>query len=486
DAAGRLSPRHRRCGADPSRKGRPAERAASRGSRDRLGRSHGDGAVHGRGASSGASDRRAPGHHAGARAVARAHAALDSPLRDPAQRLQDLSRSLARAGLGAGDRRDVFRARRGHRAALRRARADGHAGALRAPHRRPDRLRGEEPLHHAAADVRRPRAGDPYLPRRRVPRAEGRGLPMNGGRLQGRVALVPGASRNIGRAVALAFAAEGADLVLNTRVNAAELDAVAAECRKAGVRTVTALGDVGDPAVCQAMVERGLAELGAVDVLVCNAAIRPHKSVTDTSVEEWHRVLGVNLHSAFYLAGAAVPAMKERRRGSIIALGGMSSLTGRPNTAVVTVAKTGLLGLVRPLAAELGPFGIRVNMVMPGFIDTERRHAEWYPEFRQSPPGSPEELAKIPLRRLGRPEDIADACVFLASDASSYVTGDSIRVMGGRVIGGSVGPAAAAPAPAPRSRRSAVPAASDSSRRAGPPAPDVARCSARRTPAALR
>ena len=90
---------------------------------------------------------------------------------------------------------------------------------------------------------------------------------------------------------------------------------------------------------------------------------------------------------------------------------------------------------MRALAAELGPFGIRVNMVMPGFIDTERRHAEWYPEFRQAPPGSPEELAKIPLRRLGRPEDIADACVFLASDASSYVTGDSIRVMGGRVIG---------------------------------------------------
>ncbi len=203
---------------------------------------------------------------------------------------------------------------------------------------------------------------------------------MNAGKLQGRVALVTGASRNIGRAIALAFAAEGADLVLNTRVNGEELEAVAGECRKAGVRAVTALGDVGDPAVCQTMVERGLCELGAVDVLVCNAAIRPH-------------------------------------------------------TAVVTVAKTGLLGFVRALAAELGPFGIRVNMVMPGFIDTERRHAEWYPEFRQAPPGSAEELAKIPLRRLGRPEDIAEACVFLASDASSYVTGDSIRVMGGRVIG---------------------------------------------------
>ena len=254
-------------------------------------------------------------------------------------------------------------------------------------------------------------------------------------RLGGKTALVTGASRNIGRAIALAFAAEGADLVLNTRVNAGELEAVAAECRKAGVRVVTALADVGDAAAVEAMVARGLDELGAIDVLVCNAAIRPHKSLTDTTVEEWHHVLGVNLHSAFYLARAAVPAMKARRRGSIIALGGLSSVTGRPNTAVVTTAKTGLLGLVRALAAELGPFGIRANMVMPGYIDTERRYAEWYPEFRKAPPGSPEQLKDIPLGRLGRPEDIADACVFLASDASAYVTGDSIRVMGGRFIG---------------------------------------------------
>jgi len=145
-------------------------------------------------------------------------------------------------------------------------------------------------------------------------------------------------------------------------------------------------------------------------------------------------VLGVNLHSAFYLA-RAIPGMKERGRGSIIALGGLSSLTGRPNTAAVTTAKTGLLGLVRALAAELGPFGIRANMIMPGFIDTERRYAEWYPEFQKAPPGAPEQLKQIPLGRLGRPEDIADACVFLASDASAYVTGDTIRVMGGRFIG---------------------------------------------------
>ncbi len=253
--------------------------------------------------------------------------------------------------------------------------------------------------------------------------------------LQGKTAFITGASRNIGRAIALAFAAQGADLVLNTRTNRDELEAVADECRKAGVRAVPVLGDIGETAAVEAMVRTGLAELGAIDVLVCNAAIRPHKSLADTSVEDWHHVMGVNLHSAFYLARAVVPGMKERKRGSIIALGGQSSITGRPNTAAVTAAKSGLLGLVRALAAELGPFGIRANMVIPGFIDTERRYAEWYPEHRQAPPGAPEQLKDIPLRRLGRPEDIADACVFLASDASAYVTGDTIRVMGGRIIG---------------------------------------------------
>src|SRR5213076_929715 len=222
---------------------------------------------------------------------------------------------------------------------------------------------------------------------------------------------------------------------LNTRVNDDELAAVAADCRKAGVRALPVLADIGDASAVDVMVAKGLAEFGAIDVLVCNAAIRPHKSVTDTSLEEWHRVMAVDLHSAFYLARAVVPAMKERRRGSIIALGGQSAITGRPNTAAVTAAKSGLLGFVRALAAELGPFGIRANMVVPGLIDTERRYAEWYPEFRQSPPGAPEQLKEIPLGRLGRPEEIADACVFLASDASAYVTGDTIRVMGGRLIG---------------------------------------------------
>src|SRR2546428_11984339 len=166
-----------------------------------------------------------------------------------------------------------------------------------------------------------------------------------------RTALAPGASRNIGRAIALAFAAEGADLVLNTRAKGEERGAVAAECRKAGVRVVPVLADVADAAACEAMVQRGLAELGAIDVLVCNAAIRPHRAVTETPVAEWDRVLAVDLSSAFYLARAVVPAMKERRRGGIIAIGGQASVTSPPQTAAATPGQTGLLRLGRARAA---------------------------------------------------------------------------------------------------------------------------------------
>src|SRR5919202_1519842 len=120
-------------------------------------------------------------------------------------------------------------------------------------------------------------------------------MERDGSRLRGRTALITGASRNIGRAIALAFAAEGADLVLNTRANGDELDAVASECRKAGVRVVRALADVADAGAVDTMVPRALAELGAIDILVCNAAIRPHKPVTETSVDDWRRVMAVNL-----------------------------------------------------------------------------------------------------------------------------------------------------------------------------------------------
>lgn len=254
-------------------------------------------------------------------------------------------------------------------------------------------------------------------------------------RLDGKVALVTGASRNIGREIALTFAREGADLILNTRQSARELDEVAAQCRELGAQTVTAVCDVGDADSVRKMVADGIDQLGKIDVLVSNVAIRPHRPITEVSDEEWLQVMNTNLNSAFYLCKAVLPGMLERKSGSIIALGGQSSITGRPNTTAVTAAKTGLLGLIRAIAAEAAPHSVRANMVNPGSTDTSREHPEWYPEFQGGMArGSAQHLQDLPMGRQATVQDVANACLFFASDESAYITGDSVNVMGGRYI----------------------------------------------------
>lgn len=253
-------------------------------------------------------------------------------------------------------------------------------------------------------------------------------------RLQGKTALITGASRNIGREVALTFAREGADLLLNTRTSHAALEAVAAQCRELGARTHTVLADVSDSSEVSRMVGEGIEALGKIDILVSNVAVRPHKPILEVSNEEWHQIMGVNLHAAFYLCKSVLPGMMVRRSGSIIALGGQSSITGRPNTAAVTTAKTGLLGLIRAIAAEMAPYNIRANMVNPGSTDTERRHPEWYPEFHEVSRDSEQHLSTLPMGRQATVQDIANACLFFASDESAYITGDRLNVVGGRYI----------------------------------------------------
>ena len=252
--------------------------------------------------------------------------------------------------------------------------------------------------------------------------------------LEGKTALITGASRNIGREIALTFAREGASLVLNTRASRQELEAVAAECRELGAKTHTVVADVSDSAQVSSMVHEGIEALGKIDVLVSNAAIRPHRPILEISDDEWRQVLGVNLDAAFYLSRAVLPGMMDRRQGSIIALGGQAAITGRPGTASVTAAKTGLLGLIRAIAAEMAPYNIRANLVNPGSTDTERRNPEWYPEFQEVPRGSQQHLGSIPLNRQATVQDIANACLFFASDQSSYITGDRLNVVGGRYI----------------------------------------------------
>ena len=253
-------------------------------------------------------------------------------------------------------------------------------------------------------------------------------------RLEHKTAMITGASRNIGAEIARTFAREGANLILNTRQSAEELEAVAAECRELGVQTHTVIGDVADPDRVADMVAEGIDALGTVDVLVSNVAVRPHKPILEVTVEEWQSVMATNLHSAFYLIHSVLPGMIEQRSGSIIGLGGQSAITGRPDTAIVTTAKTGLLGLIRAVAAECAQYGVRANLVNPGSTDTSRAHPEWYPEFEDVARGSDQHLKEIPLGRQGTVRDIANACLFYASDESSYITGDRMNVVGGRYI----------------------------------------------------
>ena len=253
-------------------------------------------------------------------------------------------------------------------------------------------------------------------------------------RLQGKTAMITGASRNIGKEVALTFAREGASLVLNTRASQPELESVSAQCRELGSETCTIMGDVTDPKRARDMVAEGVAAMGKIDVLVSNVAIRPHKPIQEVSDDEWETVMRTNLFPAFYLVKAVLPGMIERRSGSIIALGGQSAITGRPETISVTTAKHGLLGMMRAIAAEMAPYNVRANMVNPGSVDTERLHPEWYPEFQDTARGSGDHVRGIPMGRQATVSDIANAVLFLASDESSYVTGDRINVVGGRYI----------------------------------------------------
>ena len=252
------------------------------------------------------------------------------------------------------------------------------------------------------------------------------------GELQGKAALVAGAGRNNGKAIALAFAREGADLVLVAREKQQSLDEVAHECQKLGAKVLPLLADLGEPEQVSRLVQRGLDHFGRIDVLMCVAGRRAHQDFWEISLEEWHKTFAVNLHSLFYLAKAVVPSMMKRKSGSIVALGGLASLTAQPQRAHVVASKAGLYGLIRALALELGPYNIRANLIALGMIQNVRANPEWY---GASGGGyTEEELAGIALKRVGKPQEVANVAVFLASDQSSFVTGDRIVCAGGKYL----------------------------------------------------
>jgi len=251
--------------------------------------------------------------------------------------------------------------------------------------------------------------------------------------LEGKVALVAGAGRNNGKAIALAFAREGADLILVARERKQQLDEVANECEKSGSKVITLLADLSEYEQVNTVVQRGNEKFGRIDVLMCCTGRRAHQDFWQISYEEWHKTFAVNLHSAFYLARAVVPGMMERKSGSIVALGGMASVTSQPQRAHVIASKTGLYGLIKALALELGPYNVRANLIALSLIENVRANPEWYPERAGgSYPAS--EVADIPLRRMGKPQEVANVAVFLASDQSSFVTGDRVVCCGGKYM----------------------------------------------------
>ena len=245
------------------------------------------------------------------------------------------------------------------------------------------------------------------------------------GKLDGKVALVTGSGRNIGRATILKMAAEGANVVVNARSNQAEADAVAEEARAMGVKAMPILADVSNKEQVDSMVSMAMAEFGKIDILVNNAAIRPHKPFLEVTLEDWEYVRGVVLDGAFYTTSAIMPSMVKNEYGRIIFFTGDGAFQGPPERAHVSAAKMGLVGMCRSLASEFAPKNIRVNVVSPGSIDTSREHPEWYPDAR------PPDASHIPMQRQGKVDEIASTVMFLISDEGGFITGQSIHANGG-------------------------------------------------------
>ncbi len=245
------------------------------------------------------------------------------------------------------------------------------------------------------------------------------------GKLEGKVALVTGSGRNIGRATVLKLAGEGAHVVVNARSNQQEAETVAREARDLGVKAVSILADVGKKAEVEALAARALSEFGRIDILINNAAIRPHKPFTETTDADWELIRNVVLDGPLYLTRALIEPMVKDRYGRILFFVGDGAISARGSGRThLSAAKMGLIGMARGLASEFAPHNIRVNVVSPGSIDTRRDNPEWYQ-------GRPPNAAGVPLGRQGRVDEIAATCLFLVSEEGGFITGQTIHVNGG-------------------------------------------------------
>ena len=246
--------------------------------------------------------------------------------------------------------------------------------------------------------------------------------------LTGKVAVVTGAGRNIGRAIALALAGGGASVVVNARSNRAEADAVAREIEVLGGKALVHIGDVADAVAVQAMADAAVRQFGRIDILVNNAALRREKPFGEMSYAEWREILDVTLDGAFHSVKACLPALKQSGAGAIVNIGGLSAHTGAKDRAHVVTAKAGIIGFTRALAHDLADDGITVNCVVPGLIGTPR------------PKDKPEPAHHLAHRTItgerGRPEDVAATVRFLCGPGARYINGQAIHANGGAYLGG--------------------------------------------------
>ena len=246
--------------------------------------------------------------------------------------------------------------------------------------------------------------------------------------LSGRVALVTGSGRNIGRAIALRLAAEGAAVVINARSNQAEVEAVVAEIEESGGRAAGCLGDVSDERAVERLIGTTVETFGGLDILVNNAAVRHEASLAETSLADWHRILGIILDGAFLCARAAMPHLIRSEAGAIVNIGGMTGGSGAPDRIHVVTGKAGLEGMTKALAWDLAPHNVTVNLVHPGMVETRRDLSSVSAE-----PAHHKHRHPL-LGRRGTPEEIAAVVAMLCGPDGRYMTGQVLHVNGGTYL----------------------------------------------------
>jgi len=247
--------------------------------------------------------------------------------------------------------------------------------------------------------------------------------------ITGKTALVTGSGRNIGRAIVLELAGHGANVIVNARSNTAEAEAVANEAEDLGVRSLVVMGEADDKATVERMRTQAEKTFGGLDIYVSNAARRLYKDFFTITDEDWDYYLNQQLTASWYLAKAFVPGMRDRGWGRVVHINGEDGWLGGSSRIPHWVGKGGLRTLTKSLASGLGQYGITVNDVSPGFIETIR-DMETHPEV--TPERTREFLPAIPIRRQPTPEELAWACVFLCSTRSAAFTGAVIHVNGGQ------------------------------------------------------